>query len=326
MRALAAAVGLLALAAPAAAQDLVFDNGEANVLDSLDLLPPDPDGALIEVRDGPGGAPTSLDVATGSDFYSLAFHAYGGSAITQTAAGFAGYSVFDDASLLIAEDSSVGDPSSFLASDRSVARIRDTVYFGTARGQAQVFLEPGFDAFFGSYRAFDESITLVMTGNVFAPRLSGSAQMTVLGGGVGLDDATITDDAVLVIDGGALDTSYGVEVDGRARVDIHSHAAPLPTVLGGYSVAETGMIRLFGSDFLFDGVPVAGDLGAEGGERRGFLEGVLASGDSIRVELVIRDQGIVRLVPEPATALLLAFALAAATLPGRARGRDAESN
>ena len=83
------------------------------------------------------------------------------------------------------------------------------------------------------------------------------------------------------------------------------------------------ILTIVGSNFAVDGNPVPyGDLVAGSS---GTLTGTLASGDSLNNEFLhgvnfeIHVNSIIRLVPEPSTALLLASGVAGLAVRGRRR-------
>jgi hypothetical protein len=133
--------------------------------------------------------------------------------------------------------------------------------------------------------------------------------MSVLGGFWGVEGGSVDGAAHLIVDGG---TVYDhLSVSGNGQADIHS-GTPFAAGNGGWEIEDFGIIRFFGSNFTLDGASIGpGDILADAGNRfRGVLDGILASGDAISIPLYMADSGIVRIVPEPGTGLLMTTALA----------------
>lgn len=293
---------------------LVYDDGQNHVLDSLEPLQPDPGDSIIEVRDSPGGAATSLDVAVGQDEFRLNFDIYGTSSARLLSIGYGTLETFDDSTAVIEAGSldccsGSFDAMTFLARDRSRIQVNEEVYFGTASGDSTVtFL--GTSSVFGLYRGIGTSTTLMFGGGQIATQLSGSATMTVFGGRIGLDGVEVRDDAHLIIDGGGIGVFFDVLVRENGRIDIHSD--PFGSIFGTspfYRVTDSGLIRLHGSGFTLDGIPVTGDLRAPpGGTASGRLVGTLDSGGAFDMDVIVEDVAVIRVVPAPAPQLLAASA------------------
>ena len=88
----------------------------------------------------------------------------------------------------------------------------------------------------------------------------------------------------------------------------------------GFSIPDSSTIAIFGSDFAVNGVPASfGDLPSGHGE----LTGALASGEMLSTDYCQGGSlctGTITLVPEPSTALLLAFGLLGLAAEGRRKG------
>lgn len=170
--------------------------------------------------------------------------------------------------------------------------------------------------------------TLILNGGTLADNLEGedNASITVGGGSIG-GIFEIYDNVQATITGGTFQTDFGVfSRDAQAVITGGTFTRDvmvdgLLTIRGGNFLGQDlfwgmatagGRIILDGSDFSLDGVPVAyGDLIPE----TGILTGVLANGDAINIPVDRNpfesgnpvDIGVISLVPEPTSSLLLAL-------------------
>lgn len=301
----------------AAAQDLVYDDGGDHVLSAYGPLGR---GSIVEVRDGPGADPTNLDISIGEFFYEVHFRTFDTSTLHSLSLGGAVFDTFDSSTATIEAGSVVGDGHDVNSWDQSQLIVRDVVNFSTANHQATTLFESG--AFVDFHSGFDQSSTIMHGGGILNLYLFGSSTMSVLGGHAGQEGTFVSDDAILIVNGG--DIHHGDDllgVSGNGRADIRSGATDTFSTFH-YEVSQTGMIRLFGSDFLLDGLPMApGDITAlsGGATNSGSLSGVLESGHAIEVSFSVSGSGIIRIVPEPGTGMLAVLGLALAM--GAARRR-----
>lgn len=137
-----------------------------------------------------------------------------------------------------------------------------------------------------------------------------AALLTMTGGTIGEDLEVIGPDAVANVSGGDIGQGIGVFEGGTVNVT----GGDLGTDGGGeFKFADNGTIRLFGSDFLLDGNPLA--LGTYDAN---LLEGDLLSGTLLNgggftdMEIVIEGKAkkkthTIELIPEPASLALLAL-------------------
>ena len=105
---------------------------------------------------------------------------------------------------------------------------------------------------------------------------------------------------------------YGLEVAGSALADLRSGLTnDIRQDLSELIVSEMGMIQLFGTDFLVDGQPMSSGVIAPlpGQVRTGEISGIFEHGNPFHVPFRVEDEGVIRLVPEPTTGLLLVVAL-----------------
>ncbi|MEB2344543.1 MAG: hypothetical protein OZ948_07385 [Deltaproteobacteria bacterium] len=174
--------------------------------------------------------------------------------------------------------------------------------------------------------AGDQS-SIVMSGGTFNfIFLGGGASLVLDGGGNGtLADSGLETygDASATILGGQV-SDNGLSVYDRSQVTIRGGSfvslgsGPEPGHLGVY---DEGVVRVYGTGFAIDGIPVP--LGPVTGGGR--LTGILESGEPLDVGFGVSSSAVLLLVPEPAPALLLASGLgglgglAAARARGRAR-------
>lgn len=312
---------LLALpSASALAQDLLYDDGGSHVLDSLAPLLPSPANSLIEVRDGPGPAPTSLDVAL-TDIVDqstpLSFDVHGQSNLQLLSAGEATIQTYDQSSALIGAGCCGPFVPSFTTWDQSSLIVRDGFGSGIARGSSQLVFEGSLSNEL-SFQGWEDSSSIQLGGVLSNTALIDSARMSVLGGFWGVEGGTVAGDAHLIVDGGSVYDS--LSVSGNGVVDIHSGGLS-PSLAADFAVSDFGVIQLFGSGFTLDGAPIEpGDIFADPGNLvRGVLTGTLRSGEEMTARLLMTGSSIVRIVPEPGTGLLTGLALAAALAANRRR-------
>ena len=159
----------------------------------------------------------------------------------------------------------------------------------------------------GDVVAFDSSTVLLLNGGVNYFLVStGSASITMSGGNVG--GIYVQDAASATISGGSIDS--WIIASGSSKV----------TMSGGWLaeghqiVAEdSATIRIFGTGFAVGGTPVGyGPIAAS----EGYLTGTLLAGSPIVAFVCHRGggcnpsaTGVITLVPEPSTGLLLSFGL-----------------
>jgi hypothetical protein len=127
--------------------------------------------------------------------------------------------------------------------------------------------------------ARDTSIILMTGGNIAGFFEARDAATIFMSGGFSITGVTARSEASIFFSGGVLD-------DVVAR--------------------DASVIEIRGSGFRIDGTPVGfGEISATGGE----LTGTLAAGDYLRARVTRYPGAIIRLVPEPTTATLLALGL-----------------
>ena len=305
---------LLSVASGASAQDLVYDDGGDHVLSEYGTLR---NGSIVEVRDGPGVDPTHLDVTIDDFTYEVDFRVYdGSSAALQPSIGGATLDTFGNAVGTIASSSRAENDANSWGSSQLTASSR--LFNSTANEDSTFTFLQGSNAVL--HRGYGSSTTIMLGGGTYDTQLFDSAVMRVYAGFPGQEGTFVTDDAYLEILGGNPLSYNGFAVDGRGRADIHSGA----TWDAGewMSVEEQGVVQLFGQNFLLDGVPVGfGDITAlpGGATRSGNIQGTLESGDLIDMEFYVSGAGILRLVPEPGTGLLMALGLLASGVFRRVR-------
>lgn len=136
-----------------------------------------------------------------------------------------------------------------------------------------------------------------------------SAFAHITGGGVG-EGLRVRESATVLVSGGS--------IGGFSFAFVAVSDAGVLTWTGGVigaslTASDGGVVRIVGSDFAVDGVPVGyGVLQGPGGE----VTGTLANGTDFAVT-AIQDGGTIVLVPEPSTALLLGFGLGVLALRRR---------
>ncbi len=299
------ALSLLLGGSAAAQSTVVYDDGGDHVLSAYAQIP-EPDGALIEVRDGPASDPTRLDVTLADDLYSLNFRVYDHSDLELLGSiGYASVAAYDDSTVNWLQ--ALGYGTVLSAQDRSSVEVDAFLESISADHEANLVLHDGTAQFV----ARGQSTTTVTAGSLFLAHLYESSAMHMTGGRYGLDSGSVRDDAYLLVEGTArLDAYYGFSVSGNGRADIHS--GPLTSGLFGMGISDFGLVQLFGEDWAIDGVPFGfGNVAAltGGAERTGRLTGVLETGDIVDMEFGVQDSGILRLLPEPASGLLVACGL-----------------
>jgi hypothetical protein len=321
--ALVAAVCLTAIAPFAAAQDLVYDDGGDHELSEYGALTTH---SIVEVRDGPGGAPTSLGVTIGDNLEELQFRAYGTSRLDFLSLGNASLDTYESSTGTIAAGSVIGDLRPVNSWDQSHLIVRDVVEWATANDDSTFTFESGSVANF--HFGLDQSTTVMQGGTLLNVGLLESSAMYVFGGQAGEEGIGVSGNAYLKVDGGSVHSSplFGqVFVSGNGRADIHSGGTGVFDEFAlVYDVRDMGFVQLFGSDFLLDGAPIGpGDITAlPGGARRsGTLRGVLESGDEMTVTFFVSEGGVIRIVPEPSTGTLTLAALGLALAMSVARRR-----
>jgi hypothetical protein len=307
----------LAIAPRVDAQNLLYDDGGDHVLSDPGLLGYD---SIVEVRDGPGSDPTHLDVTIEDSVYDVSFRSYGTSTIRSFSQGLVDFDAYEGSTITIEEGEH--DVNGW---QQSHVIVRGSLEFSTANDSATTTFEPG-TGFVNFHHGYDQSTTVMQAGSLHNLYLLDSASMSVLGGGAGYEDTFVEGNAFLNVDGGDIhhgDAQLGVS--GSGRVDIHSGATDSFSRFF-YRVSDTGLIRLFGRDFLLDGTPIgAGDVTAlpGGAEKRGSLSGVLESGHFMEVDFSVSGSGAIRIVPEPRMGALVALGLSLALWTARPRARRA---
>jgi hypothetical protein len=304
----------------AVAQDLLYDDGGDHVLSSYGSLT---DSSTIEVRDGPGADPTTLDITIGNDTYYLIISSYGSSVANLVALGYGDLNTYNDSRGTVQFSANPNLATYGARSwDHSQVLVNNQVNETSANHDSTMTFGTG--SLSNRHQGFNASTTIVLDGFLVALDLWDTAVLNVLGGRAGGDYAIIRDDSYVNVDGGRiLFSGGGLIVQDRARVDIHSGAAN--AVDDSLSVSSQGIVQLFGTDFLLDGTPIGpGDITAlaGGATRSGTLAGILESGDALEIDFTVQQAGVIRIVPEPTAvpalgpvglvALALALTLAAA--------------
>jgi hypothetical protein len=299
---------------------VVYDDGGDHVLSAYAEIP-EPNDALIEVRDGPGSDPTSLDVTIAGDLYDLDFRVYDHSDLELLGRiGYASVTAYDDSTVHWLQALGYGTVATAL--DRSSVEVSAFIESAGADHEARLILNGGADGFTGR----GQSTTTLTGGSLYRAHLYDSAVMHMTGGRYGFDTGSVNDDAYLLVEGTArIDGSYGFSVSGNGRADIHSGPLTPASPFFSVGISGFGLVRLFGEDWAIDGVPVGfGDVGAlaGGAQRTGRLTGILESGDVVDTDFRVQDSGILRLLPEPGSGLAIATGLVLALRAGsRRRGR-----
>jgi hypothetical protein len=322
---IAASALILTMGAPAQAISFVINNGfappnPANVIDdgtygSDDVYvrnvgcPPGWPAAAPHAPCASPGAPTTVELTSGGTVIDLITN--DSSTITMT-----GGTVMDD---LSAEDSS------------TITMTGGAAYFLKAHDSSTVTLSDGAV----DYMQANVTATLTMTGGTVAESMLGSNSSTfAMSGGTVWGHLGFNDSPNVTLSGGVVgdyisanNTSTIMMTGGTVGNFLSANASSTITMSGGtvgnfLRANNSGTLILIGSDFMVDGVPVPyGDLGPI---YTGTLTGTLASGDSLNNLFYQFYQlgGTITLapIPEPSTALLLAFGLAALAA-GRRRVR-----
>ncbi len=295
---------LLAIAPGVSAQDLLYDDGGDHELSDYGTLG---SGSVVEVRDGPGNDPTHLDVTIDDFTYQLDVRAYdNSSAALQPGIGDSTLSTYGNAVGTIASSSPAENDANSWGSSQLTVSSR--LGLSTANETSTFTFEAGANAIL--HQGYGNSTTIMLGGVTHDTQLFDSAVMRVYDGFAGFEGTLVTGDAYLEVLGGNPHSESGFSVTERGQADIHSGAAQFGEEL--FSVSDQGLIRLFGQDFLIDGVPVGyGDIGslAGGATRSGNIQGTLESGDLIDMQFFVSGAGILRLVPEPGTGTLLTLSL-----------------
>jgi len=167
-----------------------------------------------------------------------------------------------------------------------------------------------------------------------ASSLSGNASLFLTGGNL-VGGISTLGTALLEIDGGAiggfsvLRSSTAAVLHSGALGGSQGEATTIGTgaqleYLGGQLFGEvgvSGLLRIFGSNFLLDGVPIG--FGAHQIANVSTLTGTVTStGHSFRINVATFGGGSIELVPEPSTAVLTALGLGALALRGRRSRRS----
>jgi hypothetical protein len=288
---------LLSIAPGASAQDLLYDDGGDHELSEYGALR---GGSVVEVRDGPGNDPTHLDVTINDFLYDVDFRAYEhSSAALQPSIGGATLSTYGNAVGTI--DGSFFAENNANSWGSSQLTASSLLSFSTANESSTFTFTSGSNAIL--HRGYGGSTTIMLGGGTYDTQLFGSAVMQVHAGFPGQEGTLVTDDAYLEVLGGNPHSEFGFAVRERGLADIHSGSSYSAQSL---SVADQGTIRLFGQDFLIDGIPVGfGDITAlsGGATRSGNIQGTLESGHLIDMGFSVSDAGILRLAPVPPVTL-----------------------
>ncbi|MDB4433106.1 PEP-CTERM sorting domain-containing protein [bacterium] len=190
-----------------------------------------------------------------------------------------------------------------------------SAYYLKAHGSSTVTISGGTV----DYMEANATATLRMSGGTVVNGLMGSGSSTfamsegTIGGGIGFHDTasfTLSGGSVYYIS--AMHTTTSTMTGGTVEDCLNAFGSSTVTMSGGtvgncLSVGSFGTLILLGSNFMVDGVPVP--YGALGAIYSGILTGTLESGDSLNNRFYQHENGSIRLVPEPSTALLLGFGL-----------------
>ena len=166
-----------------------------------------------------------------------------------------------------------------------------------------------------------DTSTITMTGGRVGWELWAMESSTITVSGGQVDQRTwVFNSSTVTVSGGDLHQviaadSSTVTVSGGTVRGLRARNNATLTLLGGtitddLSAGNVALLKVVGSGFQVDGVPVPlGNLTATSGR----LTGLLASGDSLNANFfqggASPNDGTIRLVPEPSTALLLGAGL-----------------
>ena len=267
------------LGAPATAGAITFADGLPHIIDATNSFPND----TIEVMDGPGSTTTTVTVVDGGEAGLLPLDGFG----SPTRIGI-------DASQNSAVNVDGGEVSSVFLSDFAVATITGGRNICGLRmsGSSQATISGGD-----------------MGSKCFGPtiELQGDATLAITGGVI-QRAFTASDSSVIDVTGGIFgvpDQGCVAEAGGNSTVTISGGDWRIgtPERCTFLASGNEGQITVVGTDFNFP-------LGDLPGGPPGILTGTLADGSPLDVVYASSDGGVITLVPEPTTALLLPCALA----------------